>query len=531
MYQDGTLTANYSLAVTSDDLAYNNLEGASYDSISGDASGLTVTFPSKGVTNPQYLGTAEIPSFATGGSALVPIGAGDFNGDGRDDPVVIEIAGSEASFVVELSQSNGSFERLVIVSNPDIGDHLLGQVMTPWASFLVADFNNDGKADFSFFDDAGDWHFYLSTGTSFTESDTLSWGEFGGTNTMVAGDFNGDGKLDVARRTTGDLLVNLGNGDGTFADDAISSSIDSYVLGLTAGDLNHDGKADIVVSGINEGSSNVLLSDGDGTFTQGQVFSSLASYHSAIGDLNGDNYPDLVFVGVENVLDSYNIHVYLGNGDGTFQTSIDYQTDVAHWLVWLTDLNADGALDIINTGLSSPNLSVWLNNGAGAFTKRAYYNQFGLNSFVADFNADGKPDVLGGFYGIPGNPATLTIFYGSYTPPVTTVSRPTRSSGQSLSSSQLKQMGIIANPSSLPTSSCSSNQVVIPVLRPGTKGEFVELVQAKLIKLKLLKIKTPNGTFGLATKIAVKQLQKKYKLPQTGMVDLATAKVLQGVKL
>jgi hypothetical protein len=251
----------------------------------------------------------------------------------------------------------------------------------------------------------------------------------GGNPTAVAvGDFNGDGNPDIVTtdNNSGEVNVLLGNGDGTFQvplDFQLPTTPLSYQTAnaVAVGDLNGDGKLDLVLMGItysfgpySESSApnlNVLLGQGDGTFSAAsavQVLYDEGGYNGslALGDINGDHKLDLVTTASNGVV------VRLGNGDGTLgapttfpaNSYLDnqYSTSVA-----LGDFNGDGKLDIARTGTVADNghlsggLSVLLGNGDGTFqaarNSTAVLSPISLT--VADFNRDGKDDLAVDIYG------------------------------------------------------------------------------------------------------------------------------------
>ena len=211
---------------------------------------------------------------------------------------------------------------------------------SPIGALAIGDFNDDGKPDLVF-------TFSIHVGGSLsglgsnllpgngdgTFGAPLSFATFGGPPNAV-GDFNGDGKADLAVGSTPDAFgtfvanpfVLLGNGDGTAQSPASPLPGSFGSLGLTGsasillvGDFNGDGKADLAVGGtatVNNGASTaattwIMLGKGDGTF-QPTVTYPLGSA-VALGDFNGDGITDLV---VTN--SSGPTTLLLGNGDGTF---------------------------------------------------------------------------------------------------------------------------------------------------------------------------------------------------------------------
>jgi hypothetical protein len=213
-------------------------------------------------------------------------------------------------------------------------------------------------------------------------------------HSVAIGDFNGDGKLDVATETGGNfftvLQVFLGNGDGTFQP-ATSFSTNFRPLSLATGDVNGDGKLDLV-AGTGAGAPTladveVFLGNGNGTF-QTHIITAPGSFVQslAIGDLTGDGKPDLVVPGA----------VLPGNGNGTFQPGVGFATGTGPAAVAIGDLNGDGKLDVVTSNVGSNDVSVVLGNGNGTFQPMAAFAVGAFPDFVAigDLNGDGKPDIV-----------------------------------------------------------------------------------------------------------------------------------------
>ena len=221
-----------------------------------------------------------------------------------------------------------------------------------------------------------------------------------GTNpaAVAVGDFNGDGKMDLAVVNFGDPSVNdngsvsilLGNGDGTFqpANNMVTGKNPSSIA---VGDFNGDGRVDIVtVNSDNTVSS--LLGNGDGTF-QAHVEYGTGSGPEfvAVGDFNSDGRPDLVVTNSGGG----SVSVLMGNGNGTLQSHVDYPTGGAANGVAVADLNGDGKLDLAVA--AGNGLVVLAGKGDGTFMQIWSSAALGIRSSsvtIGDFTNDGRPDVV-----------------------------------------------------------------------------------------------------------------------------------------
>jgi len=229
----------------------------------------------------------------------------------------------------------------------------------------------------------------------------------------AVGDFNGDGKPDLAvanagNPATGDdgnVSILLGNGDGTFRPAAHNFAAGKNPFSIAVGDFNGDGRVDLAVAnnGINidggwlAGTVSILLGNGDGTFQTHVDFATGTGPDSvAVGDFNADGMLDLVVAAhPANV-----VSVMLGKGDGTFQTRVDYPTATGGGdsAVVVADFNQDGKADLaIAGGFSGGIVGILEGNGDGTFQPAVEYDPaglFGRSIAVGDFNGDGRLDLV-----------------------------------------------------------------------------------------------------------------------------------------
>jgi len=202
---------------------------------------------------------------------------------------------------------------------------------------------------------------------------------------VASGDLNGDGKLDLVVADWNAVDVLLGNGDGTFQPPArfdLASPTESVVIG----DFNNDGIPDLALDSCC-GAVFVLLGNGDGTFQPYRSFSTDADQYGngiTAGDLNGDGNLDLAAAGYANV------GILLGDGNGTFGSN-NYLIDRFVYALVTGDFNGDGNLDLAVAG--GGGINIMLGTGNGSFQTPTHIPGDYYSLVAADFNGDGNLDI------------------------------------------------------------------------------------------------------------------------------------------
>jgi len=336
-------------------------------------------------------GTFQDPILSSTGS--VPTAVFDFNGDGELDLATLTNT-NPGGVVVMLGNGNGSFM--------DMSNVALASTPYSPSAGIVGDFNGDGKLDLAIAESNypnGQISIELGKGNGSFRQPIVATLSTNATNPylMLAADFNGDGKSDLAvlDSNSNGFQVLLGGGDGRFGT-PVDTPLTYSIFSFGAGDFNKDGKADLVVSvgNTNSSSVNIYLSNGDGTFSPGAQYIVYPNSYVTVADVNGDGNLDLVVVAASNYGNPYNLLVFPGNGDGTFKNPVFGPSDLYGTQAVVTDINGDGKLDIA-VGTSN-GLAFLAGNGDGTFGNQVYSNpgfQFSGSLTTADFNGDRKLDL------------------------------------------------------------------------------------------------------------------------------------------
>lgn len=324
------------------------------------------------------------------GGAYSDFAVADLNSDGTADLIVVN---GEASGEVSvlLGDGAGRFQPRSVYA---VGKY-------PQA-VATADLNGDGFFDIVTANMGSTWIgldrtvsilFGRGDGT-FAAQTKLDTG--GCSRALALADFTGDGKVDILTVNTDDAALGnsysllAGHGDGTFAA-RVDARLNFYPEDVAAGDLNRDGKQDLV---IGRGQAvTVLLGQGGGTFSAGVSYAMTPAGYTkvALADMNRDGNLDVVASGES----PGSISVLLGRGDGTLEAKANNSAMPRPRGLTVADVNADAVPDVLTGSWQDGYVSVRLGRGDGTLGERAEYWAGGSVSSVAvaDFNGDGRPDI------------------------------------------------------------------------------------------------------------------------------------------
>ena len=310
----------------------------------------------------------------------------DFNGDGRLDLAVANTSDNTVSII--LAKPDGTYDSKV--------DYAVGN--TP-LQLVAGDFNSDGKMDLVVVNSVGNTVSVLLGVGDGTMQGQVTYPTGVMPAAITAADFNGDKKTDLAitNQTDGTVSILFGNGDGTFTGQSPALAVGPTPFAIASGDMSGDGKPDLLVlsGSINSAATlSLFRNNGNGTFAAGSTLLTGALGSMAVGEINHDSNLDIAVTEYNTEL----VDILLGNGNGTFQK----QSFVAGGFstgsplaITLGDFNHDG-----NTDLAVPTFSfvgIYLGKGDGTFQSplgcgiptSAYPRKLA----VGDFNNDGLTDL------------------------------------------------------------------------------------------------------------------------------------------
>ncbi|CAF1343770.1 unnamed protein product [Adineta steineri] len=273
--------------------------------------------------------------------------------------------------------------------------------------FAAGDFNGDGLLDLAVcvgFDSAVDVFLENGNGT-FGRRMTYPVVDSVYPEWLAVADFNNDDHLDifVMSVVTNNVSILFGTGNGSFGVRTILPVVFSgeTFFRCIASDLNSDGHIDIVFTkNSNPCSMAILLGYGNGTFAAETIVSignDGCGLFFAIADFNNDDHPDIaVTIDID-----FCVAILVGHGNGTFKTPMIFSTGIYSFpfSMDVDDINDDGYLDIVVANQGNYNIGVLLGKGDGTFrtqiTTITEHTNIVTQIAVGDFNGDGKMDVAG----------------------------------------------------------------------------------------------------------------------------------------
>ena len=346
----------------------------------------------------RWLPIASVPR-AFPSPKFVFTAAGDLNGDGFKD-LVVSANDYSLNPTLEIYHGNasGGFDPAVIVKN-GIGGPI-----------AIGDFNGDGRLDLAVTTSSGfDVLLQQKDGTfAPPQSYSIAGGIAGCVLPqdgayLAAADFNGDGRTDIIVGGFCKQLVLFTQGTDHILHQGATIAIPGGQAGQFAvGDLNGDGVADLVI-GLGSFTPNIMIIPGDRTNGLGTPYTVPESFLPAasglpavaVGDINGDGRDDLVF-SVDDNLGTTAIHTYLQQPNGTLQAGTILSTRAITNRIIIADFNGDGLMDVGVAGGDGPGFSIRYQTAGGALKPPFVDNRAQLQPFlVMDVDRDGILDLVG----------------------------------------------------------------------------------------------------------------------------------------
>ena len=213
---------------------------------------------------------------------------------------------------------------------------------------------------------------------------------------VATGDLNNDGKLDVVtsnQLNSVPVSVALGNGEGGFGTSTIYPTNGDTAMSVALADFNNNGSLDIVVASHGSNNVSVLFNNGQGVFSAPTTFPvGQTPFGVTTGDFNNDGNADIA---TANLFGGASVR--LGNGQGGFPTLNNFSAGAAPFGITAANLDNDADTDLVVSNIdSNNNISVLLNNGQGSFstTNIASGGNHPRATTVGNFNGDAFPDIV-----------------------------------------------------------------------------------------------------------------------------------------
>lgn len=250
-------------------------------------------------------------------------------------------------------------------------------------------------------------NFFYTGGGVFASAATMGAGDH--PRGVSVGDLNGDGRNDIvaANAYSNDLSIYTGNADGSFAAQP-NLATGSWPHAVAIADVDDDGDLDLAVPSYNDSNIEIFLNDGSGGFTQtwsGAV--DKGPIDLTFADLNGDSILDIATANQA----AASVSILLGVGDGTFGAASTLAVGGLPTTVSAADLNEDGNVDLVAANENDDTLSILLGHGDGTFDAQATVatGDTPVAAATGDFNGDGHVDIAAPNWG----DATVSILLGA----------------------------------------------------------------------------------------------------------------------
>jgi hypothetical protein len=355
------------------------------------------------------------------------VALGDVNGDGKPDIVTGNWYDPTVSVLLGMGDGSFAAKRDFPIGNdlPSLagladvnGDHKLDIVVTDGVLLGAGDGTFAAKRDLpataiplAAGDISGESNLYLLTAVDGSSSMTTALMGTGGLAfgadpmSKMLGDLNRDGKMDlvVADPDSDTVQVSLGGDGGTFMA-AVDYPGRYHPNAVALADVDGDGKLDLVVVNVYSNLVEVLLGTGDGRFDVGPNYPVGGHASSvALGDFDGDGRLDLAAASPDTNL----VSVLRGVGDGTFTARQDWATGTGPAALALGDLNGDHRLDLVTANKGANTVSVLLGGAAGKMDYPT--GSAPMSVAMGDLNGDGKPDLVTANY----NDDSVSVLLGT----------------------------------------------------------------------------------------------------------------------
>lgn len=347
-------------------------------------------------------GTFTLHSTQAAGTDVVGLVVTDVNSDGAPDVIALDgqqsgstTAGATA---VLLGNGDGTLETAQVANLSAI----------PGGIAAVADFSRSGKPAFAITQNTNVVSVVLNNtlptaypdGRSYSPYRTLTNGYGNMADSIATGDFNQDGKLDIAVTYLEDNVVRVLTNNGNGFNTATAYPVGTQPYWVASADLNGDSYPDLVTANTNPngatGTVSVLLNNKNGTFGTATNYTvGKSPFQVAIGDINHDGYPDLAVTNNG----SNTVSILMGSKNGTFTVSPTTLSTCANpYGVVIGDFEANGYPSIAVTCYGSSQLEIFPNNGNGTFGSPTLLttNTNPATLVVGDFNRDGNLDIVVG---------------------------------------------------------------------------------------------------------------------------------------